>query len=308
MSDRNDAIETAVNVLRRGGLVAVPTETVYGLAADARSRSAVARVFAVKGRPVTHPLIVHVADSDQLQDWASSVSSEALLLAAAFWPGPLTLILPARASIDSGVTGGLSTIALRVPHHPLTLELLGRFPNGIAAPSANRFGRVSPTTAEHVRRDLGEDVDYVLDGGPCTVGLESTVLDLSADVPAILRPGAISREQLEAVLGTTVHATAHGPVKSPGQLPSHYAPRAKVQLVRPEAIAATLADLQAQGLRAELLFEPETQSIVMAKELYSRLRQLDRTGCDVIVAFYPEATGIGLAIRDRLERAAAPRS
>ena len=192
------AIGRAVDALRRGALVAFPTETVYGLGADARSVDALARLYAVKGRPAAHPVIVHLGGAAQLDDWAGDVSSEARALAAAFWPGPLTLVVPRAAGVLDEVTGGADTVGLRVPDQPVALELLAAFGDGLAAPSANRFGRVSPTTAGDVRADLGDDVALVLDGGTCRVGVESTIVDCSRADVRILRPGAITRVELEA--------------------------------------------------------------------------------------------------------------
>src|SRR3954452_8641218 len=194
-------IDRAVDILRAGGLVAFPTETVYGLGADAANPAAVRRIFAAKGRPPTNPLIVHVADVAAARRYAATWSDAAQTLAAVWWPGPLTLVVRRAPSIAPEVTAGRDTFGLRVPDHPLALELLRAFGGAVAAPSANRSNRVSPTTAEHVRQELGDAVDLVLDGGPCAVGIESTVLDLTGKVPAILRPGGVSRGQLEAILG-----------------------------------------------------------------------------------------------------------
>ena len=201
MSGRFDLIARAAEILRSGGLVAFPTETVYGLGADATNPDAVRRIFAAKGRPTTNPLIVHVADIETAKRYAATWSDAAQTLAAVWWPGPLTLVVPKAASIVPEVTAGRETVGLRVPDHPLALELLRAFGGAVAAPSANRSNRVSPTTAGHVLEELAGSVDLILDGGPCTVGIESTVLDLTTDVPTILRPGGVSRGQLEAILG-----------------------------------------------------------------------------------------------------------
>ncbi|MEP7216361.1 MAG: L-threonylcarbamoyladenylate synthase, partial [Anaerolineaceae bacterium] len=226
-------IARAVAVLRAGGLIGLPTETVYGLAADAANELAVRRVFAVKGRPASHPVIVHVTGVEALADWAREVPEAALRLAGAFWPGPLTLVLPRTARAGDVVTGGQDTVALRVPSHPLALDVLRAFGGGLAAPSANRFGHVSPTTAQHVRDDLGVEVDFVLDGGPCAIGVESTIVDLATDpaAPVILRTGAVTREDVARVLGGAVRVrddVATGGVRAPGMLAAHYAPRAGV--------------------------------------------------------------------------------
>jgi len=197
----NEDIVIAAAILQRGGVVAFPTETVYGLGADALNAAAVERIFTIKGRPTHHPLIVHLADAAQLHEWARDIPEIAYTLAAHFWPGALTLILKRAARVPDNVTGGQDTIGLRVPDHPVALELLQKFGGGIAAPSANRFGRISPTAQEHVRTELGSAVDMILDGGPCQVGLESTIVSLVGERPVILRPGGVSREALEAVLG-----------------------------------------------------------------------------------------------------------
>ena len=195
------SVEQAAAVLRRGGLVAFPTETVYGLGADAESPDAVARIFAAKGRPANHPVIVHIGHADLLEHWAADIPPSAWLLAKHFWPGPLTLILKRNARVLDAVTGGQDTVGLRMPDHPVALALLSAFGGGVAAPSANRYGRISPTTALHVRDELGEAVDCILDGGPCRVGIESTILDLSGAHPQLLRPGAISAAAIEIALG-----------------------------------------------------------------------------------------------------------
>ncbi|MBI1844800.1 MAG: threonylcarbamoyl-AMP synthase, partial [Actinobacteria bacterium] len=230
-SSASSAIAGAVGVLRAGGLVAFPTETVYGLGADASNDEAVRRIFAVKGRPTDHPLIVHLGDADQLDAWAREIPSDARLLAAACWPGPLTLVLWRSSAVSDVVTGGRDSVGLRVPSHPVALELLRAFGGGVAAPSANRFGRVSPTTAAHVVADLGDDVDLVLDGGPCAVGVESTIVDLTGEAPMLLRQGGVSIETIEGVIGRAVIATAEGPARAPGMLAAHYAPTARVELV-----------------------------------------------------------------------------
>lgn len=301
--------------------MALPTETVYGLGADAENPAAVRRIFTAKGRPSQHPLIVHLARARDLAAWAVDIPPLAWRLAESFWPGPLTLILRRQARVPDAVTGGLDTVGLRVPRHAVAQALLSAFGGGVAAPSANRFGRVSPTTAEHVRAELGTAVDYILDGGPCVVGLESTIVDLSSGAPAILRPGGVTREELEAVLGQPVPYRAGGKVRSPGQLASHYAPQTRVMVVSLTAIADHAAQLQAQGLRVALLVSPqqivpapsasvfvlpETPAAV-AHTLYATLRQIDQHGFDVILVSLPPEQGLGAAVADRLQRAAAPR-
>jgi L-threonylcarbamoyladenylate synthase len=332
-----DDIERAAERLVSGGLVAVPTETVYGLGAWALDTEAVARVFAVKGRPPGHPLIVHIANGRDLERWAADVPESAARLAAAFWPGPLTLVLPRSPRIPDVVTGGRPTVGLRVPDHPVALALLAAIDRlrpgdaAIAAPSANRFGRVSPTTAAHVRADLGDDVDLVLDGGPCAVGVESTIVDLVGDQPEVLRLGGVDVADLADVLGvrpqvvTSSASEATMGARAPGMLASHYAPRARLVLVEPgdgvaERVARevargavgggrvavlapeALADLPADAIELEPTGPPEDY----ARVLYDRLRQADRLEVDVIVAVAPAPGGLGDAVRDRLTRAAYP--
>ncbi|MER7001165.1 L-threonylcarbamoyladenylate synthase [Streptomyces sp. NPDC000410] len=315
-------IEKAAGVLRAGGLVALPTETVYGLGANAEDPAAVARIFQVKGRPPSHPLIVHIASAAHLDDWVQDVPPAARLLAEHFWPGPLTLVLRRGPRVPLEATGGLQTVAVRVPDHPVALALLSAFGGGITAPSANRFGSVSPTTASDVRAELGDGVDFVLDGGPCEVGVESTIVDATGEIPSILRPGGVTREDLEAVLGRpfAVPSTSH--VRVPGQHPSHYAPRARVVLVDPEKVVAEAELAQELGhqvgvfLPAAFADAPVKAHAVVAlpasmsgyaRGLYGFLRELDQQGCDLIVASLPVEEGLGLAIANRLRRAAGPR-
>jgi L-threonylcarbamoyladenylate synthase len=301
-------IDEAVRILKGGGLVAFPTETVYGLGADARNERAVRRIFAVKGRPAAHPLIVHLSDRADPAAWGE-VTDRARQLAKAFWPGPLT-ILVRRRDVPDVVTGGLETVGLRVPSHPMAQELLRAFGGGIAAPSANRFGKVSPTTAAHVREDLGKDVDLVLDGGACSVGVESTIIDCSGE-PAILRPGGITREQIERVIGPI---GLGGTTRAPGTLATHYAPRARVVLATEETAVA-----QARGVTGRVVVLsrrdpggvewrvlPATAEGV-ARDLYAMLRRADQDGFDAIVVALPPEEGMGVAIADRLRKAAGPR-
>ncbi|MBM4410829.1 MAG: threonylcarbamoyl-AMP synthase [Chloroflexi bacterium] len=313
-------LEAAVRILHAGGLVAIPTETVYGLAADASNPAAVRRLYQVKGRPAGHPVIIHIAGIEALPRWAARVPEDARRLAEAFWPGPLTLILPRTPAAGDEVTGGRETVGLRVPNHPLTLALIRAFDGGLAAPSANRFGRVSPTTAADVRADLGGDVDLVLDGGPCGVGVESTIVDCSEEgaPPVILRPGGVTAEEIEAALGHPVQRTPGGPSRAPGMLAAHYAPRAEVIVIEESAAAIAAADSHARsGERTGLLTpQPVTAppgvtaltagdtSESYAAALYDRLREADRLGLDVLVVVPPPAEGVGVAVRDRLARAA----
>jgi L-threonylcarbamoyladenylate synthase len=296
-------IQKAVDILRRGGLVAFPTETVYGLGADAGNDEALKAIFRVKGRPESHPLIVHVHQVGQLQDWAAFVPESALRLGERFWPGPLTLILKKAARVSTVATGGQDTVGLRIPDHPVALSLLREFGRGVAAPSANRFGKVSPTTADHVREDLGNDVDLILDGGPCAVGVESTIVDFSGGGPVILRPGGLTRERLEEALGRSIPVQGAGPVRVSGQLESHYAPRAQVVIVRPGEEERHAGTLRVAGKRVVVLGERD----VAAQELYASLRRADETGAEVILVPLPETVGLGLAVADRLQKAAAKR-
>lgn len=303
MAEIGTDVERALAVVRAGGLVAIPTETVYGLAADASNDHAVARIYAAKGRPTGHPLIVHVADALQLTDWAAAVPAAAAVLADACWPGPLTLIVPAADRVSRTVTGGRDTVGVRVPAHPLTRQLLERFGGGLAAPSANRFGRVSPTRAGHVAADLGTAVDYILDGGPSPVGVESTIVDCTVEPPQVLRPGAVSADDVTRLLGAEP-APPSGPSRAPGMLASHYAPAAVVLLAdspdEAEALAAAHPDRRVRVLH-------DDDVVALARELYAHLRRADADGVDVLVAVLPPATGIGHAVRDRLHKAAAPR-
>lgn len=301
MSDahRGRDVEHAARILLDGGLVAIPTETVYGLAALARDHGAVRRVYETKGRPPTHPLIVHVADVDGAREWSSQWPASAESLASHFWPGPLTLVVPKADFVPDDVTGGHATVALRVPDHPVTLDLLRRVGDGVAAPSANRFGKVSPTAPEHVLADLGDEVDYVLDGGQCRIGLESTIVDCTTDPPQILRPGSVTPDDIERVVRRT--APASGPSRASGMLSSHYAPRCRVLLVEAGETPPVVEGGSSRTLSAR--HEPHT----FARRLYAELRRADDDGVDTLVIELPEPRGIGLAIRDRLTKAAAGR-
>ncbi len=287
-------IERAAQVLREGGVVAFPTETVYGLGADAENVSAVRRVFTMKGRPPSHPLIVHAVDPWQ---WTKKPPAEALRLAERFWPGPLTMILKKSARVPDVVTGGQDTVGVRIPAHPVALALLKAFGGAVAAPSANRFGKVSPTAAAHVLHDLGDEVDFILDGGACEVGVESTIVDLSGGAPTLLRPGGVPREQIEDALGCTVICPKRSSTRAPGRLKSHYAPRAKVIVVAPDEIEKRAAKLRMNGLKVEILRTPE------ARGLYAQLRQADARGADAVLVSLPKETGLGLAVADRIRKA-----
>ena len=286
-------------------MIALPTETVYGLAADVTNAAAVRRIYAIKGRPLDHPLIVHLPNREQLERYAVDVPEPARRLVAAFWPGPLTLVLRKSDEVPPGVTGGQPTVALRMIDHPLTGAILQRFGSAVAAPSANRFGRVSPTTAEHVHADLGDDVDLIVDGGPARVGVESTIVDLTGDVPAILRYGAIGATELAEVLGTPLVTRGSGGVRAPGMLASHYAPRAALVLAEEGTQAATADELRAAGGHVAELTLPEDPRAA-ARTLYASLRALDAQGYDTIVVTLPPDTEPNAAVRDRLLRAATP--
>lgn len=297
-------LEAAVELLRGGGVVALPTETVYGLAADAANASAVRRIYAIKGRPAGHPLIVHLPDVSSLARYAADEPPGLRRLAERFWPGPLTVIVRKTSAVAADVTGGQDTVALRIVDHPLTRAILERFGSAVAAPSANRFGRVSPTTAQHVRDDLGDDVDLIVDGGPARIGIESTIVDLTGDVPAILRAGAIGPSALGDVLGVPVVTRIGGTVRTPGTLAAHYAPRARLMLVEPQALAAESARQAQSGVRVGILTLPQ-DPVAAARQLYASLRALDAGGYDVLLATLPPDDEAHAAIADRLRRAAA---
>ncbi|TVR24157.1 MAG: threonylcarbamoyl-AMP synthase [Ilumatobacter sp.] len=303
-------IAAAAALIRSGGLVAIPTETVYGLAAAADDEAAVHRVFEVKGRPVGHPLIVHVASIEHIAGWTGALSTAARVLGAACWPGPLTLLVPRGPRVTDAVTGGRDTVGIRVPAHPLTTALLLELDGGLAAPSANRFGRVSPTTARHVLDDLGAFLepghDAVLDGGACPVGVESTIVDCTTDPPQVLRAGGIPTEQISRLLDLEL-APASGPSRAAGMLASHYAPECRVELVdRPETGRRRVDELRSSGVSVDLLDRTD-DLVVSARELYADLRDADRRGLEVVVAVLPPAEGLGHAVRDRLTKAAAGR-
>lgn len=312
-------IERAVAVLKAGGLVAFPTETVYGLGADASNPGAVAKIFAVKGRPATHPVIVHLADAVQVANWAREIPEAARVLARRFWPGPLTIILKRAPRVSDVVTGGQDTVALRVPSHPVALQLLARFGGGIAAPSANRHGRVSATTAAHVRSEFGNAVDCVLDGGETDVGIESTILDLSAAKPALLRPGWIGPAQLEQALGTSLAAPDEEAPRAPGTLARHYAPQTMLIVTELDLLMELAATLTRVGKKVAVLALTERRPVhdqlvwiaapgaaaAYAHSLYANLRALDEAGCETILVERPPQTAEWMAINDRLTRAAA---
>ena len=308
-------IAHAVEILKRGGLVAFPTETVYGLGADAASAGAVAKIFAAKGRPQDHPVIVHLAQASQIAEWAIDVPDSAHRLASQFWPGPLTMILKRSPKVCDAVTGGQDTVGLRVPGHPVAQQLLRAFGGGLAAPSANRFGRVSPTTAQHVALEFGDKLELVLDGGACDVGIESTIVDLSRGRPLLLRPGRVNVAELKAVLGMdveTVGVDSAAAPRAPGMLEVHYAPDTPLTLLDVESLRAQLrTDTAALALTSPPENFPMAQWIVAprdarayARDLYANLRRLDVLGCRRILVENPPADAEWAAINDRLSRAA----
>ena len=309
-------IERAVDILSAGGLVGFPTETVYGLGANAASDAAVAKIFAAKGRPADHPLIVHIASAEELPQWARDIPETAWALAAQFWPGPLTLILKRARGVADAASGGLDTIGLRVPGHAVAQALLRAFGGGIAAPSANQFGRISPTCADHVLSELEGRIDAVIDGGPCTVGLESTILDLSGLLPRVLRPGAVTLPMLETFMGKLDDTPATEAPKVPGSLEAHYAPATPLRLVKPQALDAEAARLAVAGTVVVLSrHAPQSnvnlrwmrlpaEAAAYGHDLYARLRAADALGSACILIETPPDGAEWMAVNDRLQRAA----
>ncbi len=315
------SIEAAADALARGRLVAFPTETVYGLGADAANADAVRAIYAAKGRPPDHPLIVHLPDASHLDAWARRVPDGARALATAFWPGPLTLILPRHARVGDAVTGGDDNVGLRVPAHPVARALLAAFArrggHGVAAPSANRYGHVSPTTAQHVADDLRDRVATILDGGPCEVGIESTIVAFDGDRPILMRPGGVGVDALARVLGRAPDAPGDDAPRASGTHASHYAPRAAAFLVDAHALVAELARLEERdevvGVLARTVRRPDDFAGAWidapadvdgyARELYASLRSLDAAHPDAILVEAPPDGAAWLAVRDRLARA-----
>jgi L-threonylcarbamoyladenylate synthase len=316
----HEAIEAAARVLESGGLVAFPTETVYGLGADAENPQAVASIYAAKGRPSNHPVIVHLAPGADLSYWARDIPPQAQQLIDAFWPGPLTLILKRAEHIPSAVSGGQDSIGLRCPSHPVAQALLRAFKSGkggVAAPSANKFGHVSPTTAQHVRDEFGDELTCVLDGGQSDVGIESTIVDLSRERIALLRPGQISAEQIATVLGVWPIAPDVTAPRVSGALDSHYAPHTPVALIATENVQTTVQELASRGKRVAFISHTlqassveVTQHLVppdptgYAHELYAALRSMDLVGADIILVEMPPQDDGWQGINDRLRRAA----
>jgi L-threonylcarbamoyladenylate synthase len=313
------AIARAAELLRAGRLVAFPTETEYGLGANALDARAVERIYAAKGRPAYNPLIVHVADAGQVMSVATDWPDGAARLAAVFWPGPLTLVLPKRDIVPDAVTAGLPSVAVRVPSHPVAHALLAAARIPVAAPSANRSMMLSPTTGRHVARSLGESVDLILDAGPTTVGIESTVVDLTGEAPVLLRPGTISLVQLQAVVGPVRRASASSgdaARPSPGMLDRHYSPRAALYIASTHDVARRTAEIQARGQRAGALVvdAPAPDEVITtrlsrdageyASRLYAALHELDDAGCEAIIVEQVPDGPEWLGVRDRLARAA----
>ncbi len=309
-------IDSAVGLLRAGELVVIPTETVYGLAADAQNPQAVTRIFALKGRPSNRPLIVHIAGPEHLDAWARDIPDYARQLAEAFWPGPVSLVLPRSARVPDAVTGGQDTVALRVPEHPLALALLTAFDGGLAAPSANRYGRISPTTPDHVRGQFGEQTPMILEGGACVGGIESTIVGCLRANPVILRPGLIGADAIAAVTGLDVilSTSATPELRTAGQDTSHYAPTTRTVMV-PAGDEASWPDGPGERI-GYLGFNPPAGPVAVdvrlpndpagaAQRLYAELHRLDARQLDMIVVESPPAGDAWLGVRDRLRRAAA---
>jgi L-threonylcarbamoyladenylate synthase len=307
-----DAMVLAAKKLKDGHLVAFPTETVYGLGADATNETAVAKIYAAKGRPADHPLIVHVNSMAAMGDWAAEIPAFAIALARDFWPGPMTLILNRSSLAQDFITGGQNSVGIRVPDHVVALALLNAFHGlggkGIAAPSANRFGYVSPTTAQAVKEELGSylnEQDQILDGGPCTVGVESTIIDCTGDAPKILRPGAITAEMITASTGLEVLDSTGTLIRSSGSLDAHYAPTALVLLdQQPLAGQGFIALVTTATPQDVIRLASPNNDVEFAQSLYASLRKADELGLTHVVIEQPTGSGIAVAIRDRLMRAA----
>ena len=321
---KDDDFQQAGEILREGGLVAFPTETVYGLGADALNSQAAAKIYAAKGRPSDNPLIVHIADTEDLKRIAAKIPEKAGILAEAFWPGPLTMIFPKTDAVPYGTTGGLDTVAVRMPNHKIALELIRQSGVLIAAPSANTSGRPSPTRAEHVRKDMDGRIDMIIDGGKVGIGIESTIVDMTAEPPMILRPGYITKEMLEEIVPQVtldpaiLHQLKEGQtVRSPGMKYQHYSPQAHVILVEGEwqNFAAYAEQNKADGVYA-LVFDGEETRLSLpcltygasgqeqAQQIFSKLRELDDRGAHKVYVRAPKPEGIGLAVYNRLIRAA----
>ena len=295
-------IERASQTLKAGGIVGIPTETVYGLAALALNEDAVSRVFRAKGRPTSHPLIIHLSPNDDMNRWGE-LNESAQVLAASFWPGPITLLVPRTRLVPDWVTGGRDTVALRIPAHDMSIALLDTLDDAVVAPSANRFGHVSPTSAQHVVDDLGDSVDLVLDGGQCAIGVESTIVECTSSSIQILRPGKVSALDIANVTGLNISMT-EGPSRAPGMLLAHYAPTARVELCDSLSDAQRWLDqYTSRGLSVEILHYDDPS--IYALSLYDDLRSADLRSKEIVLAVLPLDIGLGTAIRDRLTKAAA---
>ncbi len=298
-------VEYAARMLNDGGVIGMPTETVYGLAARADKEQSVGRIFDIKGRPRNHPLIAHLSPDVDPRSWGA-MNDNAEALASAFWPGPITLLVPRTQRVGLWVTGGRDTVALRVPAHEMTQDLLRRVDEAVVAPSANLFGKVSPTTAQHVFNDLGTTIDCILDGGPCNIGLESTIVECLGQSISILRPGGISAAQIAEVTKLRLQL-AHGESRAPGMMLSHYAPEAQLLLVDTKDQATQIASDQHLGKNEwALLHFDDTDEYAL--KMYDQLRRFDAEGVRVVIATLPAAHGLGEAVRDRLLKAAAPKN
>lgn len=319
MPEAKQQIEEAAKALAAGKLVAFPTETVYGLGADASNPEALKRLYNAKGRPEKHPVIVHLYSASEMEKWAASVPEAAHVLGKLFWPGPLTLVLKKAKHVPEQVSGGQDTVALRVPSHPLAQALLTAFGSGIAAPSANKFGRLSPTSAEDVRNEFGDEIALVLDGGPSEIGIESTIVDLSSDQPRILRPGMVQSESIMVALkelGQEITAKQEETPRVPGSLPQHYAPQTPLKVLPESELMSELKNLEEEGkdiavlsFKAAPLFHKQWISAERFPEhyahtLYRNLRKLDSLGADLILVEEPPQESQWEGIRDRLSRAA----
>jgi L-threonylcarbamoyladenylate synthase len=314
MSPSSASVSAAVAALRRGELVGMPTETVYGLAADARNPAAIARIFALKGRPAEHPVIVHLSDAEQMRAWAKDIPEHAWLLAKQFWPGPMTLILRKQAGVLDQITGGQDTVGLRVPNHPIALQLLAEFDDGLAAPSANRFGHISPTTAQHVRDEFGDQLEMILDGGAAQIGIESSIIDARTPELRILRPGAITAAHIAHLTDLVATAPALEKPRVSGALKSHYAPRTPTQLRdRGEIEALTGSVLAEAAVILSIATMPASYDGIAlsanpaeyANALYAALRALDARGAAEILIERPPYTPDWEAVWDRISRACA---
>ncbi|MDV3103114.1 L-threonylcarbamoyladenylate synthase [Thermococcus waiotapuensis] len=325
---QRDKLSVAAGILKRGGLVAFPTETVYGLGADALNESATRRIFEAKGRPADNPLIVHIAEVEWLEKLAKEVPEKAWELAEKFWPGPLTIVLPARDTVPRTTTGGLDTVAVRMPAHPIALELIRLSDVPVAAPSANISGRPSPTSADHVIEDFYGKIDCIVDGGETPIGVESTVVDLTSEVPVLLRPGGLPVEELSKVLGEVlIHPALKGEkvdiARSPGMKYKHYSPNAQVIVVEGnrekvgEKIDELVEEYRKKGFRVGVMATEEHDADEffylgdsveeVARNLFKALRELDRRGVNIIIAEGVDERGLGMAVMNRLRKAAGYR-